>query len=332
MRFSDVLRFVLLFGVSGFVLISTQVSAQRPISSTTTVTSSSASGNIRGKVILPDGNPIHQAVRVTRQDLRGVPTTIFTDNEGAFEMRGLNPGEYTLEADGNFAVRVEVNVRGVTFATISLRRKESLSNRPENGSITVVEANLDIPSSALKEFEKASKFSKEGHHDEAIQHLRKATSIYPKYLMAHNDLGAELLAKGALDDAEAELRIAIEIDAKAYNPRLNLGIILYQQHRFVEALGELNKAVATRSDSAPARFHRGLVFLASEERDSAISDLKASHDLGGAAYSLSLFLLGRIYFDRGDRKLAFESFQEYLKEAPAADNAAEARKMLALLR
>src|SRR5438128_1583718 len=60
-----------------------------------------SAGSIRGRVVLTNGAPVSQAVKVTLLNLRGSRDMVFTDNQGQFEFRGLNPGEYTLEIEGD---------------------------------------------------------------------------------------------------------------------------------------------------------------------------------------------------------------------------------------
>ena len=68
-----------------------------------------------------------------------------------------------------------------------------------------------------------------------------------------------------------------------------------------------------------------------DDTDGAVHELKIAHDLGGAGYAAALFDLGQIYMSKGDRKLALETFQMYLSEAPKAANAAEAKKLIQIL-
>jgi len=112
---------------------------------------------------------------------------------------------------------------------------------------------------------------------------------------------------------------------------LNLGIVRYQQQRFGEAADILRKALALQPNSPSARLYEGMAFLALNEFDDAERELKTAHDLGGASFAVALFHLGQVYMNKGDRDQARRAFQIYLREAPTAPNAAEARKMVAIL-
>jgi tetratricopeptide (TPR) repeat protein len=333
MRFVRLLLVLLAFTVS----VAAQSSGRSSGSSTTTTTTSSQ-GNIRGKVVLQNGAPISQAVRINLLNLRGTRDMLFTDNQGQFEFRALPTGDYTIEAEGDklkFDVSTEsVHVFGsnaTAVVVITLKEKTSTATKPASNVISAGEIGKDVPDKARKEFERASKFSKEGKALEAIDHLKKAIALYPNFLMAHNDLGVQLLEQGDLDEAATELRRAIEIDEKAFNPYLNLGIVLIRQQRFAEAADTLRKALSLESDSPATKLYLGVALMNMNDLDGAERELKAAYDLGGTSYSIALFYLGELYLNKGERALARQALAAYLHEAPNAADAAQARKLIGML-
>ncbi|MDQ3819746.1 MAG: tetratricopeptide repeat protein [Acidobacteriota bacterium] len=306
--------------------------------STTTSAAESSQGSIRGRVVLGDGTPFAQSIRITVMSLRGTQDVVFTDSQGLFDIRGLTSGEYTVEAEGDrlkydvSSERVQVYKGAPSIVTIILREKAAdVKSRPGNGVISVGEMDKDVPADARKEFERASHLSKDGKNSEAIDHLKKAIDIYPNFMMAHNDLGAQFLERGDLDEATAELRRAIEIDAKAFNPYLNLGIVFLRQQRFAEAADTLRKALSLESNSPAAKLYLGLALKGMDELDEAERELKAAYNLGGAAYAAALFHLGEVYMDKGERELARQALETFLHDAPTAPNAAQARKLIGQL-
>src|SRR5262249_11250307 len=145
---------------------------------------------------------------------------------------------------------IEVFPNSPAILNITLKdKKGGDETKKATNAVSAGELDPAIPEKARKEFEKASDAGRDGKTDLAIAHLRKAIEIYPKYLMAHNDLGTQLLAKGELADAADEFLSAISIDPKAFNPQLNLGIVRYQQQRFGEAADILRKALALQPNS-----------------------------------------------------------------------------------
>ena len=78
------------------------------------------------------------------------------------------------------------DVTGIEAGTLQLRRLAGV----EGSSISVT--SLQVPSSARKEFDKATSDLRSNHVASATQHLEKAVSIYDKYAAAWNQLGTDL--------------------------------------------------------------------------------------------------------------------------------------------
>ena len=147
------------------------------------------------------------------------------------------PGDYTVEADPDRDLRflpgterVLVRRGASSVVTVYLRAKTvETSTGGDKERFQLAMLNQKVPAAAKREFEAAGRLNAEGNFIESIAALRRAIAIYPDYLMAHNDLGAQLLEQGQLDEAATELRAAIKIDPKAANPLINLGIVLERQ-------------------------------------------------------------------------------------------------------
>ena len=302
------------------------------------VSDSSGKGSIRGRVVAARGQFIAQSLKVTLLTLQGPQTTIFTDSQGQFEFPGLNPGNYEVEVETNgieyHVVSQNVRVfRGApSIVTIELPEAVGTKVRAGNPSISVGEIGADVPKAARKEFESGNKSVDENKTEEAVAHFRKAISICPNFVMARNNLGAQLLAQGKLDEAAEELRQAIQIDEKAFNPKLNLGIVLAQKQEFAEAAEVLDRALTLNSESPSAQLYAGLAQMGLGNLDEAEKHLKAAYTLGGNSYSLALFHLGQLYMNKGERELALKAFQDYLHDSPSARNADQVRKLMAMLR
>jgi tetratricopeptide (TPR) repeat protein len=292
-------------------------------------------GSIKGRVILESGNAVSQAVQVTLSNVRGTQSRIYSDYQGQFEIRNLPPGEYTLEIEGDRLVyevtseRVGVLAGVPTVVTLKLKEKSAKETTKAAGAVaSVSELSKDVPPKARREFERASKSANDGKTDEAIAHLRRAIEEYPDFLMAHNDLGVQLLGQEKLDEAASEFRRAVEIDAKAFNPTLNLGLVLVRQQRYEEAVEILRQAVALESTSAAAHLYLGLALKGIGDLEAAEPELKSAYSGGGDIGLIALFHLGDLYLKRGDRTLARQAFELYLRQSPNGPYAAQARQLI----
>lgn len=325
-----------LFALALTVAVSAQVSRpQRP----SPIEVDTTSGSIRGRVLMPEGSPFNGTARLTLQAMNGGQVVIFTDYQGQFNFGEVSSGNYTLEVDGDRQIFTPVSqgvqvFRGApTVVNISLKYKPGAERAAGGGSVvSVAELDKSIPEKARKEFRRGSEAAQANKNAEAIEHFRKAVEIYPDFMMAHNDLGLQLIVAARLDEAAEQLRLAIKLDPKAFNPQLNLGIVLMRQQQFSEAAGVLATAVSLNPQSPAARLYAGQAYGALGNSDRAEQQLRSAFELGGTDYAVALFYLGNVYMNRGERAKAVKSFEAYLVAAPNAANAGDVRKLVGALR
>ncbi|HJZ80112.1 MAG TPA: tetratricopeptide repeat protein [Pyrinomonadaceae bacterium] len=296
-------------------------------------------GSIKGRVLLPDGSYVSGNVKLTLQTLRDTITTIYTDGLGQFEFTDLVPGNYQIEADPTDRAHFDVTSEQIqvfkgtpSILNITLKPRAPAKTTRAITTTSVAELDRSIPNTARKEFEKANHAVQNGLADEAIAHFRKAIEIYPGFVMARNDLGVQLFARGQLEEAAEELQRAVKLDAKAFNPALNLGMVLVHLHRFAEADEILNRARAIQPNSAAAKLYAGMALKGLDNLDAAAECFKSAYETGGKEFAEALFYLGEIYMARGDRAAALDSFERYVTSSPDAANANQARRMIAMLR
>jgi tetratricopeptide (TPR) repeat protein len=297
-------------------------------------------GSIRGNVVMPDGSPVSEAVKITLKALRGDVAMVYTDQQGRFELGNIAPAQYTIEVDADRERRFEITREAVqiqrgsgpTMVTLYLKEKQGETRAGAEKTISVGMLDQKVPSAAKREFQKASHFADEGNAIEAIAALKRAIAIYPDYLAAHNDLGAQLLEQDQLDEAANELRAAIKIDPKAFNPQLNLGIVLIRQNKFSEALTALDKALSIEPSAPAAHLYAGIASVKLDDAVRGEKELNAAYDLGGNTYAVALLHLGKLYMKKGEREMALKSFESYLRELPNAADAAQVQKLISKLR
>ncbi|MGZ8842384.1 MAG: tetratricopeptide repeat protein [Pyrinomonadaceae bacterium] len=295
-------------------------------------------GSIRGRIMLPDGNYVNTNVKVTLQTLRDTINTIYTDSQGQFEFPDLIPGNYQIEVDptdrGKFdpsSESVQVFKGLPSTVTLTLKPHEAPKRKAAAGTVSLAELGRNVPSKARKEFEKANEAARKGLIDEAIAHLRNAIAIAPTFVIAHNDLGVHFLSQGKLEQAAETLQRAVSLDATAFNPALNYGIVLVHMHRFAEGRDSLDKALKLQPNSAAARLYSGLAFQGLGSIEDAARELKAAYEAGKTEFAIALFHLGEIYFNE-DRGLSRQYLENYLALVPDAANAEQVRRMIAILR
>lgn len=102
-----------------------------------------------------------------------------------------------------------------------------------------------------------------GQTGQAVEHYRVALDIHPNYVSAHKNLGAALAMQGNTDEGITYLLGALRLDPSLADAHYNLGKIYAEQGRLEEAIQHYVKAI----DSDPEHFeaHNNLANLLAEQ-------------------------------------------------------------------
>lgn len=120
--------------------------------------------------------------------------------------------------------------------------------------------------------------SLEGNYEEGAQEARKAIEIEPTSAEAHTTLGGALCHSGRLDDGIAEYRLAIQYGDFLYAHE-NLANALAQKRLFDEAITELNHAIKLGPDVATTYMSLGAVWSSKRRWEKAIGYYRKAIEL-----------------------------------------------------
>jgi tetratricopeptide (TPR) repeat protein len=168
---------------------------------------------------------------------------------------------------------------------------------------------------------------KEGDIAQAAEHFQQAISLYPEYLAARNDLGAQYLKLKRLDEAEKLFQAVLAGDPKNFNAKFNLGLVRIERKNYLDAISELRQAKAIDSTRPVASLWLGFALLESGDLPTAETELTKALVMGGSECVAAHYQLARIYLARGDRAEALRALQAYLKDAPKGEYVTEARQL-----
>jgi len=112
----------------------------------------------------------------------------------------------------------------------------------ESADGSVSRLDLKAPSNARREYEKGYLQLVRKDLQGAVNHLARATSLYPDYVAAHNALGIAYLNLGQIQQARDEFAQAVALDDHLPNSHLNLGCSQLQLQQYPEAVASLKKA------------------------------------------------------------------------------------------
>lgn len=298
---------------------------------------------IQGRLYLPSGRKLDRRLRVRLSGVRGGENSTLTDDNGNFTFRRLSAGTYTVTVEGGreFEAAAETvdlfdgprrtDQPGQVY-TVQIRLAERRA-APDPARPGVVNAAPEpVPEEARARYEKALAASAAGDHKRAVKELKAALEIHPRFPLALNELGAQHMRLGQLDDAAEAFAAAVRLAPDEPVLHINYGILLIRQKKYKEAEAQLARAVALDGASAAARVQRGHALIRLGRAAEAEAELLQALKLGGPSTPLAHRYLGALYFDRGDDTRAAAELEAYLRLAPDAADAAQVRAILAGLK
>jgi tetratricopeptide (TPR) repeat protein len=261
--------------------------------------------------------------------------TLYTNKHAEFRFPNLREGEYYVQvvADEKIYEPVTQRVwldRGKTYQlTITLRKKEEIA-KPKAGAQVISATELDqaAPPAAQKEYNQGVRWAGKGDARQAIERFQRAIAIYPDYLDASNDLGAQYLKLKRFEAAAEQFRIVLEKNPGYFNSRFNLGLVLVEQKDYAAAIAQLNQAVAIDGALPAPRLWLGVALLQSGDLPGAERELSRALITGGANFIAAHYYLAHIYMRRGDSAEASRALKAYLEGSPKGEYADEARLLL----
>jgi tetratricopeptide (TPR) repeat protein len=310
------------------------VSAQEFPISTDRRTGDTNNAVIEGRVALPSGFAAERYVKITMRNSVSILNRIYTNKHGEFRFHDLSEGIYYVQAEidgGHFEPVVEKIAlgRGITYElTLHLRERRRPDEQGPGGRIiSTAELRQQVPAAAKKEYEVALKRVNKGDVSDAAAHFEQAIAIYPEYLAARNDLGAQYLKLKRLDEAEAHFRTVLESDPKNLYATFNLGLGRIERRDLVGALSQLQLAIAIDSSWATPHLWLGFTMLEMGDPPAAEKELTKALVMGGTDCVAAHYHLARVYLMRGDPKEASRAVKAYLEEAPRGEYVKEAREL-----
>lgn len=175
---------------------------------------------------------------------------------------------------------------------------------------TISKGELLIPPKALKELQRSQTALRSGDIRASAQHLERALQIYPNYLEARNNLGAQYIELHEYEKAVTELQKAIEINPRVAQPYNNLSVAFFSLQRYPDAEAAARRALDLDPHHATSRYILGCI-LATEKRNpvEAMEMLRQTK----LEFPDSRLLLAEILYRRGAVDEAESELRDYLK-------------------
>jgi tetratricopeptide (TPR) repeat protein len=289
--------------------------------------------DVRGQILLPDGNLPSSVMRfyLTSDDGR-VNEIRFTDSNGRFVLERLsNRIGYAIAVDSDgasygasrysFMPAYEQVVR-FTLSPLPSRHLVSRS--------TVSAASgykPDIKVVAL--YERALKEIRKKHNDAGERLLREAIATDPKYPAPLNDLGVLLMGRKNYEEAVKVLKQAVEADPKFLHALLNLGITMNHLGKYEDAMNPLREAMRLEPGLVAAHLHLGIALVETDQLIEADKELGIAAKSPHSDKSIVHLYQGKLYARTGDFDKSIAAFNAYLQDDSQSAQASEVRSLIA---
>jgi tetratricopeptide (TPR) repeat protein len=172
--------------------------------------------------------------------------------------------------------------------------------------------------------------NRQGKYAEAVEVLGRLHGESPNfpglsstYADALVGAGQSAKAKKVLNEAlaGADLDRAAQVEA-----HYKLGMLLSREEDYVAAAVELEQAFKLDPSAANVHLLLGGAYMQLKRPGEAERELLRAYELGGAGVGNAQLLLGQLYLSQRKLEPARRALEQYLKDVPAAPNAAQVRE------
>lgn len=196
---------------------------------------------------------------------------------------------------------------------------------------TISATSLEAPKDAKKAYEKARNALRKNKLDDAEKELRKAVEIYPKYAVAWYDLGTVQQQHNQFDEARKCYEQALAADSRYINPYLQMAVLAARENKWKDVADTTDRAIKLNPVDFPqAFFYNSVANYNLRNLDAAERSAREAQKLDSQhRFPKINHLLGIILSEKRDYAGAAEQMRSYLKFAPTAQDAGAVRTQLA---
>jgi tetratricopeptide (TPR) repeat protein len=301
---------------------------------------------ITGKIFFPSGRRAEGTIQVKLQCYGCGEISVLADSSGSFTFTSLSPGNYTvlINAGNDYeiaqeAVTIDSDLNlsraslpinnGSRRYTVMVTLQAKAANHTKPAVINA--ALVEVPNEARGLYEKALEFSKAGDSQKAIDNLKSAVALYPKFPLALNELGVQYLKIGQARRAVDPLRSATALSPDAATPKLNLGIALLETQQYQDAEAQLRNALKI-SATPTTHLYLGVTLTHLQNDAEAERELKAAIESSANKLTIAHYYLGGLYWREREFSRAAEELETYLRLTPDAPDAERVRGTIKELR
>ena len=292
---------------------------------------------IQVRVTYPNEHSAPQQLRVDLLSSTGATVMqTFTDDLGQAAFSGQLIGNFRVKVSGmdiDDAVSDLVQItQGDRFTLVYVqvhpKADRGSNSKPGNASITSA-AQLKIPSAARKSFDKGMEALQQKDYKKAADLFQKATTAYPEYDAAYDNLGVALMNLGQAEKARAAFERAVQLNDKNPDADRNYSRLLINDKQYVAAKELLQKALMVEPQEPSALILLAIAQLMTGDFDGALQNSQKVPNLSHEGYAIAHYIAGRAFENKHELENATKEYQTYLRESPNGPEANQVRASLA---
>lgn len=305
---------------------------------------SAQTGQIKGKVVDAQGNPVDGAKVTIYNQQTNRPLETKTNKKGEYIQVGLSPGEYKISVSKD-KLSVDKDVRiSLDMAVHDFKLVPGGGATGSKEDAAKAKAKSELMN---KTFNEGVTLSNEGKTDEAIAKFQEIIAVIPNCPECYANIGTVQAQAKKYDEAEAAYKKAIEVKpdfAEAYNGLANV----YNAMKKFDLAAEASKKALDLSAAAPgapgstgpaapnasAVFNQGVILWNAGKIPDAKAQfeqaVKLDPNLADARYWLGMALVNAGTAEA--MKEAKPHFEAYIKLAPTGANVETAKAIVATIK
>jgi tetratricopeptide (TPR) repeat protein len=305
------------------------------------------SGQIKGKVVDAQGNPVEGAtISIENLDKGSKPLQTKTSKKGEYIQVGLYPGKYRITATKDALSTAKETDIHLDMLTLDLKLEPGGGAKGTGSKEEVAKAKARAEA-MTKAFTDGVELSNQGKTDEAIAKFQEVIAAIPNCAECYANIGTVNGQAKKYEAAEAAYKKAIELKpdfSEAYNGLANV----YNAEKKFDLAAEASKKAMDLISSAPAGatgtapataspsqvFNQGVILWNAgkipEAKAQFEAAVKADPNMPDAQYWLGMALV-----NAGTKESMAEAkphFEAYLKLAPSGQYAETAKAIVASIK
>ena len=287
---------------------------------------------LRGKVVMPDGSPPPKTAGTVRvcTDSNGTAPGPLTDKQGGFV--------WTMQND-RFSTRrcfIEATLAGYRSTQVEISNIDaarSLTHDLEPIVLTLKggdpyllgDDGSEIPGKGRAEWNAAIKAAAANNSAQAMEQLKAATAVNPKFALAWHNLGILYDFEHTFGQARAAYMKAIEADPKMLVPYVALTRLMVMDKDWAGVLKNTAAFFPLDKSRIFSEMYLHQAVAQYNLKDLAAAEASANEALspkGKQPAARAEYVLGRILEAKGDTAGARQRMSRYLQLVPATQDAA----------